>query len=138
MLNTTSQCSRLLSRLHAARLEVDALFGIIKPEFLFERPISERHRLAFYVGHLEAFDWNLLSAPLGLASVRTALDQLFAFGIDPVDGHLPSDQPSDWPPLEAFINTAARFARNWTTRCIATMTTRPASINCCTLRSNIG
>ena len=26
-----------------------------------------------------------------------AFDRLFAFGIDPVDGGLPSDQPSDWP-----------------------------------------
>ena len=24
-------------------------------------------------------------------------DKLFSFGIDPVDGGLPSDQPSDWP-----------------------------------------
>jgi len=103
MLNTTSRRSRLLSRLHNARAETDALFAIVKPEFLFERPISERHRLAFYVGHLEAFDWNLLSAPLGLPSEHPALDTLFAFGIDPVDGQLPSDQPSDWPPLQEFF-----------------------------------
>jgi ergothioneine biosynthesis protein EgtB len=78
------------------------LFEIVKPEFLFGRPISERHRLAFYIGHLEAFDWNLLSVPLGLTSEDPALDTLFAFGIDPVDGQLPSDQPSDWPPLDEF------------------------------------
>jgi len=31
---------------------------------------------------------------------RTAVfDKLFAFGIDPVDGGLPTDQPSDWPSL---------------------------------------
>lgn len=102
MLNTTSQRSQLLSALHAARMETDKLFGIVKPEFLFERPISERHRLAFYIGHLEAFDWNLFSAALGLASDRAELDKLFAFGIDPVDGQMPSDQPSDWPPLETF------------------------------------
>ena len=102
MLNTTSRRSQLLQRLHDARAETDALFGIVKPEFLFERPISERHRLAFYIGHLESFDWNLLSAPLGLSSDREILDKLFAFGIDPVDGALPHDQPSDWPPLETF------------------------------------
>jgi ergothioneine biosynthesis protein EgtB len=89
--------------LHEARAATDALFGIVKPEFLFERPIAERHRLAFYVGHLEAFDWNLLMAPLGLLSREPALDALFAFGIDPVDGELPGDQPSDWPPLESFF-----------------------------------
>lgn len=102
MLNTTRRHSELLSRLHDARAETDALFGIVKPQFLFERPISERHRLAFYIGHLEAFDWNLLSAQLVLSSRREALDKLFAFGIDPVDGELPSDQPSDWPPLTTF------------------------------------
>jgi gamma-glutamyl hercynylcysteine S-oxide synthase len=102
MANTTTQRSQLLSRLHAARAQTDALFGIVKPEFIFERPISERHRLAFYIGHLEAFDWNLLGAPLSLIGDRAALDTLFAFGIDPVDGQLPSDQPSDWPPLETF------------------------------------
>ncbi len=103
MLNTTSQRSRLLSRLHAARAETDALFAIVKPQFMFERPISERHRLAFYIGHLEAFDWNLLSPPLGLSSEHQSLDTLFAFGIDPVDGQLPTDQPSDWPPLQEFF-----------------------------------
>jgi len=103
MLNTTSQRSDLLARLHSARAHTDELFGIVKPEFLFERPIAERHRLAFYIGHLDAFDWNLLSAPLGLASEDEALDTLFAFGIDPVDGQLPSDQPSDWPPLQEFL-----------------------------------
>ena len=108
MLNTASPRSRLLSRLHDARAETDALFEIVKPEFLFERPISERHRLAFYIGHLEAFDWNLLSAPLGLTSEQPALDTLFAFGIDPVDGQLPGDQPSDWPPLQAFFRYRER------------------------------
>jgi ergothioneine biosynthesis protein EgtB len=102
MLDTISQRSQLLSRLHEARVETDALFRIVKPEFLFERPISERHRLAFYIGHLEAFDWNLLGAPLRLSSDREILDKLFAFGIDPVDGALPNDQPSDWPPLGTF------------------------------------
>jgi ergothioneine biosynthesis protein EgtB len=103
MLDTTNRRSRLLHRLHNARAETDAIFEIVKPEFLFERPISERHRLAFYIGHLEAFDWNLLSAPLRLTSELPALDTLFAFGIDPVDGQLPSDRPADWPPLREFF-----------------------------------
>src|SRR6185503_1978013 len=32
-------------------------------------------------------------------SFHSEFDQLFAFGIDPVDGGLPSDQPADWPSL---------------------------------------
>jgi len=92
----------LLTRWHDARVETDALFGIVRPEFLFERPVAERHRLAFYIGHLEAFDWNLLGGHLGLASERPDLDRLFAFGIDPVGGKLPQDQPGDWPALSVF------------------------------------
>jgi iron(II)-dependent oxidoreductase len=95
--------SHLFARLHEARAETDALFDIVEPEFLFARPIAERHRLAFYIGHLEAFDWNLLAPAFGLSSDREALDKLFAFGIDPVEGNLPSDEPSDWPPLPTFL-----------------------------------
>jgi ergothioneine biosynthesis protein EgtB len=88
----------LLARLQQARAESDRLFDHVKPEFLYERPIPERHRIVFYVGHLEAFDWNLLrERVLGRTTFRSEFDNLFAFGIDPVDGGLPSDQPSDWP-----------------------------------------
>jgi iron(II)-dependent oxidoreductase len=90
----------LLARLQQARAESDRLFDHVKPEFLYERPIPERHRIVFYVGHLEAFDWNLLRERiLGRTSFHSEFDNLFAFGIDPVDGGLPSDQPSDWPSL---------------------------------------
>jgi gamma-glutamyl hercynylcysteine S-oxide synthase len=91
---------QLLARLQQARAETDRLFDHVKPEFLYERPIPERHRIIFYVGHLEAFDWNLLrDRVLGQTSFHSEFDNLFAFGIDPVDGGLPSDQPSDWPSL---------------------------------------
>jgi len=65
---------------------------------MYDRPISERHRIIFYVGHLEAFDWNLLAdRAFGLKPFQRTFDQLFSFGIDPVGGGLPSDTPSDWP-----------------------------------------
>jgi gamma-glutamyl hercynylcysteine S-oxide synthase len=90
----------LLARLQQARAETDRLFDHVRPEFLYERPIPERHRIVFYVGHLEAFDWNLLrERVLGRTSFHSEFDNLFAFGIDPIDGGLPSDQPSDWPSL---------------------------------------
>src|SRR5215467_14447899 len=90
----------LLQRLHDARMRSDSFFKIVKPDALYDRPIAERHRIVFYIGHLEAFDWNLLRERiLGLKSFHPEFDQLFAFGIDPVDGGLPSDQPSDWPRL---------------------------------------
>src|ERR1017187_4182291 len=91
---------RMLLSWLQARTETDALFGILQPEAMYDRPIAERHRIVFYVGHLEAFDWNLLSAPCGLTSDQPEFDRLFAFGIDPVGGGLPADQPHDWPRLE--------------------------------------
>jgi len=98
---TTAETSReLASRLFDARRRSDALFNVVRSEFLYERPIPQRHRIVFYVGHLEAFDWNLLGDRVfGLKSVQPELDRLFAFGIDPVGGGLPADVPSDWPSL---------------------------------------
>jgi ergothioneine biosynthesis protein EgtB len=100
----------LIERVQGARRRSDALFGIVQPEALFDRPIPERHRLIFYAGHLEAFDWNLLHGSLpGLKSFHPEFDRLFAFGIDPVDGGLPSDQPSDWPSLENVRDYVSRI-----------------------------
>jgi len=90
----------LRDRLTKARRHTDELFNIVKQDALYDRPIPERHRIIFYVGHVEAFDWNLLRGRLfDFNSFDASLDQLFAFGIDPVDGGLPSDQPGDWPSL---------------------------------------
>ena len=91
----------LRTRLADARSQTDKLFEIVRREALYERPIPERHRIIFYVGHLEAFDWNLLRPHLaGIKPFHPQFDQLFAFGIDPVDGGLPTDQPRDWPSLD--------------------------------------
>src|ERR1700684_4167593 len=89
----------LLARLQEARARTDALFALLPPNSYYERPIPERHRLIFYLGHLEAFDRNLLSPALGLGLEDSPFDKLFAFGIDPVGGGLPKDQPSDWPEI---------------------------------------
>jgi ergothioneine biosynthesis protein EgtB len=83
--------------MHGARRRSDELFDIVRGEFLYDRPIPQRHRIIFYVGHLEAFDWNLLRERFGLSSFAPGLDKLFAFGIDPVGGGLPDDTPKDWP-----------------------------------------
>ncbi len=91
----------LLKRLIEARRQTDKLFALVRPDALYQRPIPERHRIIFYLGHLEAFDWNLLQPRIPNAKAfDRELDRLFAFGIDPVDGGLPTDQPSDWPALE--------------------------------------
>jgi iron(II)-dependent oxidoreductase len=88
----------LHSRLIGARARTDEVFQVVREEALYDRPISERHRIIFYLGHVESFDWNLLSLrAFGLRSFHPGFDQLFAFGIDPVGGGLPTDKPTDWP-----------------------------------------
>ena len=106
----TATRNELVERISAARRRSDALFGLVRPDSIYERPIAERHRIIFYLGHLEAFDWNLLHENIfGLKSFHPELDRLFAFGIDPVGGGLPSDQPSDWPSLEVVRDYATRI-----------------------------
>jgi len=91
----------LIERWFDARWQSDALFSLVRENALYERPIPERHRIIFYLGHLEAFDWNLLNGSVfGLKSVHPEFDRLFAFGIDPVGGGLPTDLPSDWPAVD--------------------------------------
>src|SRR3984893_14645033 len=96
-----------------ARVQTDELFGLVHPDSLYERPIAERHRIIFYLGHLEAFDWNLLRDRfLGLEAFHSGFDKLFAFGIDPVNGALPSDQPMDWPSAADARHYVERIRRN--------------------------
>jgi formylglycine-generating enzyme required for sulfatase activity len=88
----------LTSQLDAARAQTDALFSLLDPSALYHRPVADRHRLIFYLGHVEAFDWNLLSRhAFQKPPFHPDFDKLFAFGIDPEPGRAPSDQPADWP-----------------------------------------
>jgi formylglycine-generating enzyme required for sulfatase activity len=88
------------SSLTQARARTDELFDLVRPDAMYERPIPERHRIVFYLGHLEAFDWNLIARELERPAFHAGFDRLFAFGIDPPPGQLPSDQPSDWPSID--------------------------------------
>src|SRR6516165_6091610 len=95
--------------LQVARENTDALFRLVGPGSWYERPIAERHRMIFYLGHLEAFDWNLIGRyALDAPAFQPEFDQLFAFGIDPPPGELPNDQPSDWPALDEVQAYVAR------------------------------
>ncbi|HEX3683124.1 MAG TPA: SUMF1/EgtB/PvdO family nonheme iron enzyme [Bryobacteraceae bacterium] len=104
--------SKLTEQLHEARAESDRFFGILKPEALYERPIAERHRVIFYVGHLEGFDAiRICREALGVPSPDSELDALFQAGIDPDSGHLPSDTSADWPSLEQVKGYVRRCRR---------------------------
>jgi formylglycine-generating enzyme required for sulfatase activity len=88
----------LLRQIESARARTDELFKRLKPGVLYSRPIPERHRLIFYLGHLEAFDWNqICRQALDISSFHQEFDHLFEFGIDPPVGKAPQDEPSDWP-----------------------------------------
>lgn len=88
----------LFAAIQSARARTDAFFSRFVPASFALRSIAERHRLIFYLGHLDAFDANLIGhRVLFCPSVDPSFDRLFAFGIDPVDGSLPCDVPSDWP-----------------------------------------
>jgi ergothioneine biosynthesis protein EgtB len=104
--------TQLLDRLAHARAMTEDLFRRVRSDALYDRPIGERHRIVFYIGHLEAFDWNLIAGQaLGLGPADTEFDRLFAFGIDPLGGGLPQDQPSDWPPLAQVESYAHHVQR---------------------------
>src|SRR3984957_14619362 len=91
----------LQQRLNSARELTDSIFRLLTPEALYSRPIPERHRLVFYLGHLEAFDWNLIGRKtIGVGSWSPRFDTLFEFGIDPPVGQAAADEPSDWPSVE--------------------------------------
>jgi len=93
-----SRQSHLATELADARRRTDELFSLLVPDALYDRPIPERHRIVFYLGHLEAFDWNqICRRRLEMPSFHPEFDKLFELGIDPPPGRLPEDQPSDWP-----------------------------------------
>jgi len=101
-----------ISRLAEARRNTDALFKILQADSFYERPIPERHRIIFYLGHLEAFDWNLFRGQIpSLESFAPELDKLFAFGIDPVGGGLPTDGREAWPAVETVAEYNGRVRR---------------------------
>lgn len=104
--------SKLVQEFASARTQSDRLFRILRPEALFERPISQRHRVIFYIGHLDGFDSiQIAREGLGIPSPDPELDNLFQAGIDPDSTNLPTDQPSDWPSLDrvkAYVRTCRR------------------------------
>jgi ergothioneine biosynthesis protein EgtB len=94
-----------------------ALFDLLSPEVYYSRPISLRHPIVFYEGHLPAFSFNtLVKKALGMPSIDERLELLFARGIDP---HESASDPSTtsnvnravWPSrdeVHAFADEADR------------------------------
>lgn len=112
MLTIDLAAAKLLEDLQGARAESDRLFSILKPEALYERPIAERHRVIFYLGHLDGFDLiQICREGLGVKSQNSQLDALFQAGIDPDSANLPKDTPADWPTLQQVGDYVAQCRR---------------------------
>jgi ergothioneine biosynthesis protein EgtB len=75
------------------------LFDIVRPEAYYSRPISLRHPVVFYEGHLPAFSLNtLVKKGLERSGVDERLERLFARGIDPEDeASANQSQSAEWP-----------------------------------------
>ena len=91
--------------LERAWARTDALFELLAPEALAARPIGLRQPFIFYLGHLPAFAWNqVCRGVLGRASFDPAFDDLFARGIDPMEGDgLQSATAEAWPPAPRVL-----------------------------------
>src|SRR5579884_1376345 len=87
------------------------LFALISDDAYYATPISLRHPIVFYDGHLPAFSFNTLEKKaLGQPSVDARLERLFARGIDPEETSS-HGAPDTWPSREtvrAFVEEADR------------------------------
>src|SRR5262245_38439618 len=109
----------VLSWYRRNRERSSALFELLTAESLYSQPISLRHPVIFYVGHLPAFSFNtLVKRGLGRPSIDARLEVLFARGIDPdptddvnPKADAPTKRPDAWPRLDdvrAFVAEADR------------------------------
>ena len=88
-----------------------ALFDLLADEAYYSQPISLRHPIVFYEGHLPAFSFNtLIKRALGRPSIDERLEQLFARGIDPSEADASTRTTRElWPSraeVQAFANEA--------------------------------
>jgi iron(II)-dependent oxidoreductase len=88
-----------------------AIFSLLDDEAYYSQPITLRHPVVFYDGHLPAFSFNtLVKQALGGQSIDARLEALFARGIDPSE----SDSSScrfEWPDrrvVQQFADEADR------------------------------
>src|SRR5688572_26320073 len=76
------------------------LFDLLSDSAYYAQPISLRHPIVFYEGHLPAFSFNtLVKRALGEAGIDERLETLFARGIDPSESDTGSG-PQQWPHRE--------------------------------------
>ena len=90
-------------RLREAWSMSDRIFDVVPRERWLDQPISLRHPILFYIGHLPAFAWNQVGRGLlDLGDFRADFDDLFERGIDPV-GIDAYDSVVQWPSADDVL-----------------------------------
>ena len=94
------------------RARSNALFDLVSENAYYERPISLRHPIVFYEGHLPAFSFNtLVKRGLGRPSIDADLERLFARGIDPHESQAARDDRGGWPDRDTVRHFAEEADR---------------------------
>jgi ergothioneine biosynthesis protein EgtB len=95
----TSALQGLVDRFDRVRARTRRIFDLVEDEAYYSRPISLRHPLVFYEGHLSAFAVNaLIKKALGQRGIDERLEILFARGIDPdTEASAAAKSRSLWP-----------------------------------------
>lgn len=110
----------LVARYDRLRARSAMLFNLIDSAAYYTRPITLRHPIVFYEGHLPAFAVNvLIKKGLGRPGVDERLEQLFARGIDPHDQSeadgVDERTRGGWPSraeVRAYVDAADRLLRD--------------------------
>ena len=103
----------LIERYRRGRARTKAIFDLIDEATYYTRPISLRHPIVFYEGHLPAFSFNtLVKRGLGGPSIDARLETLFARGIDPHESQARAGEAqSIWPTRQQVQDFAAEADR---------------------------
>jgi len=92
------------------RARTARLFDLLTDDAHYAQPISLRHPIVFYEGHLPAFSLNtLVKKALGRPGIDEPLETLFARGIDPDEAAGSDGRGFVWPDrarVRAFVETA--------------------------------
>jgi gamma-glutamyl hercynylcysteine S-oxide synthase len=110
----------LIARFDRMRERSAMLFDLIDSAAYYTRPITLRHPIVFYEGHLPAFAVNvLIKKGLGRPGLDERLEKLFARGIDPHDQSaadaLVETTHGRWPSraeVKAYVDAANRMLRD--------------------------
>jgi len=105
--------SAFLSWYRQNRHRSRVLFDLLADDAYYSQPITLRHPIVFYDGHLPAFSFNtLVKNALGRPGLDERLERLFARGIDPSEAAGGSAGARDmWPSRETvrtFVDEADR------------------------------